>query len=101
MFSKSVPESSPTVSYQLLQGEGVVRKTEVHSLGYLRRMVEIKNHAVPVIALVDEVQQDLHHSVQELAGRVFCLQPASHRKNIYKICSYSLNSLLRLNLCKF
>ena len=37
---------------------------------------------VPVIGLIDEVQQYLHHGVEELAGHVLRLGAAAERENI-------------------
>ena len=52
------------------------------SLGDLRRVVEVQDRGVPVIGLVDEVQHDLHHGVQELARHLLRLGPAAHREDV-------------------
>ena len=45
-------------------------------------MVEVQNITVPVIALIDEVQEYLHHGVQELAGQVLGIRPEAQREYI-------------------
>ena len=37
---------------------------------------------LPVVGLVDEVQQDLHHGVEELAGQILRLRAEVQRENV-------------------
>ena len=64
------------------------------SLGDLRRVVEVQDGGVPFIGLVDEVQQDLHHGVKELAGQVFGLCPGAQGEDVFVILPRDVEILL-------
>ena len=64
------------------------------SLGDLRRVVEVQDGGVPVIGLVDEVQQDLHHGVKELAGQVLGLCPGAQGEDVFVILPRDVEILL-------
>ena len=51
-------------------------------LGDLGGMVEVQDAAVAVVGLVDEVEHDLHHGVQELARHLLRLGAAAHREDV-------------------
>ena len=42
----------------------------------------LKDSTLPVVGLTDEVEQDLHHGVEELAGQVLSLGPAGQGENV-------------------
>ena len=44
--------------------------------------MEVQDAAVAVVGLVDEVEHDLHHGVQELARQLLRLGPAAHREDV-------------------
>ena len=80
-----VPEGGPAVGDQLLQGEARVGEGEVHGLGDLGRVVEVDDICVPVISLVDEVQEYLDDSIEELTGQLLSIRSAYYRKNILEM----------------
>ena len=47
--------------------------------------MEVQDIAVPVIGLVDEVEHDLHHGVQELAGELLRVRAADEREDVCKV----------------
>ena len=51
-------------------------------LSDLGGVVEVQDAAVAVVGLVDEVEHDLHHGVQELARYLLRLGPAAHREDV-------------------
>ena len=51
-------------------------------LGDLGGVVEVQDAAVAVVGLVDEVEHDLHHGVQELARHLLRLGAAAHREDV-------------------
>ena len=51
-------------------------------LGDLGGVVEVQDAAVAVVGLVDEVEHDLHHGVQELAGQVLGLSTKAQWEDI-------------------
>ena len=44
--------------------------------------MEVQDAAVAVVGLVDEVEHDLHHGVQELARYLLRLRPTAHREDV-------------------
>ena len=80
-----VAESGAAVRHQGLQWQPGVGDAEVHGLGDLGGVVEVQDIAVPVIGLVDEVEHDLHHGVQELAGELLRVRAADEREDVCKV----------------
>ena len=80
-----VAESGAAVGDQRVQGHAGVGDAEVHGLGDLRGVVEVQHVDVPVIGLVDEVQHDLHHGVEELAGELLRVGAADDWKYVCKV----------------
>ena len=80
-----VAESGAAVRHQGLQWQPGVGDAEVHGLGDLGGVVEVQDITVPVIGLVDEVEHDLHHGVQELAGELLRVRAADEREDVCKV----------------
>ena len=59
-------------------------------LSDLGGVVEVQDAAVAVVGLVDEVEHDLHHGVQELARHLLRLGAAAHREDVCAECAVTI-----------
>ena len=77
-----VLESVLAVHQQLVEVERLVRDGEVYHLLELVRAVEVEDLGRPVVLDGDVIQEDLHHSPQELPGlgiRLLSIASLTHR----------------------